>query len=257
MIAGKEHDEDMKKWIALLLALVLAACCLPAWAAETGEPFQTETGYTLQLTRLGWQKAGSDCNVETLYQMDIAFPGESNFSQTVYFSRDGWFGMDGWNGEDDLNGGVVIEDINFDGFPDLAVTYFIGATNSAWTFFLWDAENQRFTADNGVWSWLSNYMLFPEKKIVYNHLHNSAAESVQQVFRWETDEEGQPRLRLIREVEIAGDPENTEVYYLIERVPDLEYGNLKESYRKAYSAAEIMNGTAVYDAATERLWAGL
>ena len=247
----------MKKWIAMLMVLALTACCLPAWAAEKGEAFQTEKGYTLQITRLGWQKAGSDCVEETLYQLDVALPGEGAFSQTVYFSREGWYGSDGWNGEDDLNGSAVVEDINFDGFPDLAITYSIGAANTAWTFFLWDEANRRFTADNGVWDWLSNYTLYPEKKIVYNFLHNSAAESVQQVYRWGTDEEGQPRLQLIREVEIAGDPENTEAYYLIEREPDSENGGLKETGRKAYTAAEIMNGTAVYDAATEWLWAGL
>lgn len=248
----------MKKWIALLLTLVLSLSCLTALAAEKGEPFRTEEGYTLQITRLGMQKTGSDCISETLYQLDVAFPGQSDFSQTVYFSREGWYGYEGWNtANEDLSGMVRLEDVNFDGYPDLVITYFTGATNASFSFFLWDNEAQQFTADNGIWVWLSNYTLYPEKQIVYNHLHNSAVENMEQVLRWEKDEEGKPQLKLIREVEIAGDVDNPDVYYLIEREPDTEYGNTKETYRQAYSAQEIMNSAAAYDAETERLWRGL
>lgn len=235
--------------------LLAAALCMPVNAETIGTPFQTEQGYTLQITRLGWQKTGTDCTQETLYQMQIAFPGQSSFSQTVYFTRLGWYGTGGWEEDQDLNGMVVLKDLNFDGFPDLDILYNIGASNIVHTFFLWDNQQQRFTADNGIMHWLSIYELYPEKQIVYDYQHVSAAESVRRVYRWEQRGDGEKRLQLIREVELAEDRANLGTYYLIERVP--MDGELTEIYRQPYSEKEIMESPEVDAEMNARLWKDL
>lgn|GEM_PF-1870498 len=88
-----------------------------------------------------------------------------------------------------------LEDVNFDGNPDLVVTTVIGASNACYTFFLWDESAGAFRHFGGEEVW--NYQLYPSQKLIYSRGTSGWAgllhESV--VYAWDAEGRTLNRLR--------------------------------------------------------------
>lgn len=97
-------------------------------------------------------------------------------------------------------GPVWTEDLNFDGFPDLCFWTVPGARNQMVCFALWNAEKGCFDpvyqdcpwlpeenryADEPVQLELSNYVLYPEKKMILTYLADGAAWYTERSYTWE------------------------------------------------------------------------
>ena len=236
----------MKKLTMILLALLmLLALGCSALAETTGVALPDGRALRLEAQLVGRQINGGACEEEEIYRLDVYEGQEDQPKQTLDFTRE--------------NGEMMIQavDLDFDGYLDLDILYGAGATNSCHTFFRWDPAQDQFTHESGIYTWLSSYTLYPEKKLISNFLHNSAAEGVTQLFRWERDAEGQPRLTLIREAEVAADPEEPDTLNLIIREPSQEWGELMETARYSYSFDQAVENAAIYEKEEQLLWEGL
>lgn len=235
----------MKKLTMILLALLMLLALGCSALAETNVALPDGRTLRLEAQLVGKQRNGGTCEDEEIYRLDVYEGQAEQPKQTLYFTRE--------------NGELVIEtvDLDFDGFLDLDILYGSGATNSLHTFFRWDSAQDQFTAENGIYFWLSNYTLYPEKKLILNYLHNSAAEGVTQLFHWEQDADGQPTLALIREAEVASDPDEPDTLNLIIREPNQEWGELRETARYTYSFDQAMEDRAIYEKEEQLLWEGI
>ncbi len=233
-IAFEREVSEMKKILALLLALVLAAGLLPVQAEENG-------GFAWTQTFVGQEIAGSDCEQRFIYRLDMTKDGAP--FQTLYFTR-----------AEAKDGGIRLEDVNFDGYDDLVILYTLGSANASYTFFLYSPNEGRFTGESGISTWLSSYKLYPEKQLIYNYIHNSALTGLEQLLAWQDG-----RLRVIRELEIAENDEKPEELLLILRAPDGEDGMFIETLRRAYDIDAVLNAPASpLDADRQTLlWQGL
>ena len=223
----------MKKITAILLCLMMLGV-LPVQAEENG-------GFTWETALVGQEVAGRECESRCIYRLDVAKDGAP--FQTLYFTRGERF-----------EGGVHLEDMNFDGYPDLVILYSLGAANAVYIFFLYDPAGGQFacTGDTGIFYWLSAYTLYPDRQLILNYIHDSALTGTAQLFDW-----AEGRLRLIREVDIAYDETNREQLVLTVRERDGEWGELHETERRVYPIEEAVNGPALDEARDRLLWQGL
>ena len=229
----RKEESLMKKMMALLLCLMMVGI-LPAQAEENA-------GFTWETALIGQEIAGSSCELRYIYRLDVAKDGAP--FQTLYFTR----------GEK-MDDGIRLADMNFDGYPDLAILYYLGASNAAYTFFLYDPEIGEFACagETGIFNWLSAYTLYPDRQLILNDIHDSALTGTTQLFRWE---EGQ--LRLIREVEILHDPEDSQRLLLTVRESDGEWGELREIERRSYSVLDAVNSRVLDEDRETLLWQGI
>ena len=232
-ITSKKGESVMKKMTAMLFCLMMLGI-LPVQAEENG-------GFTWETALVGQEIAGSECAFHWIYRLDVAKDGAP--FQTLYFTR----------GEM-MEDGIHLEDMNFDGYPDLVILYSLGASNAAWTFFLYDPGIGQFTCarDAGIFYWLSSYTLYPDRQLILNYIHDSALTGTTQLFGWEDG-----WLRLIREVEIAQDEENRGQMLLIVRERDAEWGELHETGRRVYPIDAAVNSLVLDEDRDALLWQGL
>ncbi len=86
---------------------------------------------------------------------------------------------------------VKMEDLNFDGYPDLKALRIQGASNEFSTFFLYEPADGQYHYEPALDD-LSAYVLYPEEKLISNFIHDSAATNIRQLYR--IGENGQPML---------------------------------------------------------------
>lgn len=86
---------------------------------------------------------------------------------------------------------VTIEDLNFDGYPDLTALRSRGASNVFGTHFLYSPADGQYHHEP-VLDNLSIYTLYPEQKLISNFIHDSAATSIRELYR--IGEDGRPML---------------------------------------------------------------
>ncbi len=86
------------------------------------------------------------------------------------------------------NGLLKLDDVNFDGHPDLTLLTIMGASNECRQFFLWDEARGQFSTNSTPAVW--NYSLLPEKELVLSRANNGWAGLLHEsrVYRWEMGE---------------------------------------------------------------------
>lgn len=153
-----------------------------------------------------------------------------------------------------LGGAEMVEllrfhDFNFDGYLDVEALYVPGATNVTCTYFLYDPQADAFAPCPAL-SELSAYELYPQQKLIYNSIHDSAATGVWQLYAVEN---GQPRL--IRQVSALYDEATN---FEDVRVIATEYaadGAASERLNEPVTW-EQLNDPATYNAWGAMLWSG-
>ena len=134
----------MKKFVILLAAMLLIA--LPALAeiqpaaVPVGEQLTTD-GDNIIIVRVDF--SGAEKEIPSVY--------------TAVYST--WL----------LDDGSLcnMQDVNFDGHDDLVITTIAGASNAAYTFYLWNEETGSFEWFGGEDLW--NYQLYPAQRMVQSH----------------------------------------------------------------------------------------
>ena len=134
----------MKKYIALLLCLLLVCAALPALAEMNvsmeilGEQMHGDA--LLHVLRFDF--ADGDRQIPSLYALVENTPdvGEAPYCE--------------------------LEDVNGDGHADLVIPTMIGASNTTYTFYLWDEEAGAFRWFGGEELW--NYQLYPAQGLVFS-----------------------------------------------------------------------------------------
>ena len=82
---------------------------------------------------------------------------------------------------------VTLDDVNFDGVPDIAVLISAGASNAFYSFFVNDGGTYVFVPVPGQ-SWgVANYRLYPEQKLLLSQASNGYAGALHEwrLYRWE------------------------------------------------------------------------
>ena len=241
----------MKRWIGML---ALAALLAAATSALADDAVLLPDGRRLLLEAelAGEQVRGADCEWEAIFRLDVREEGAERPLQSLYFTTLDAFSLD----EGEQRPWIKAHDVNFDGWPDLDIIYLLGASNSQHTFFFWDAEQGRFIPRNIGWAWLSSFDLLPEKGLIVNYIHDSAATGTKEIYRWE---EG--KLRLVRRGEIAWSEEDGQTLVLTICEPDPVYGNTREIYRQELdlrTAQAAEEATLALDQKREELlWQGI
>lgn len=232
----------MKKFFALLLLLLFLA---PAALGEAQFSFPTGEQFSIAAEWVGQQYRGADYAREKIFRLDIIREETKEIFQSLYVST-----------QDDFEGrpGIVAKDLDFDGYPDLDILYLLGASNSQHTFFFYNPNESAFEARNIGAIWLSNYTLYPEKQLVYNYIHDSAATGASEIYRWEDG-----RLRLVRRAEICFDEKSPMTLILSVREPDEDWGGTRETYRRSLDLNQAAAGAelALHQEMEKLLWQGL
>ena len=86
---------------------------------------------------------------------------------------------------------VTIQDLNFDGYPDLTALRSQGASNVFSTHFLYSPADGQYHYEP-VLDGLSSYMLYPEQGFISNYIHDSAITGIRELYRIGGD--GRPML---------------------------------------------------------------
>ena len=152
----------MKKFVMLLAVLLVIA--LPSLAEIRPEAAQvgrqlSENGEEMAVVRVDF--SGADSDIPSVY--------------AVIYSP--WLLRE--------HGVCEMQDVNFDGKDDLVIVTAAGASNAAFTFYLWNEETGSFEWFGGEDLW--NYQLYPAQRLVQSHgtsgwaglLHNDT------VFAWD------------------------------------------------------------------------
>lgn len=84
---------------------------------------------------------------------------------------------------------VRIEDLNFDGYPDLAALRIQGASNVLSTHFLYSPADGQYHYEP-VLDDLSAYRLYPQQGLISNFIHDSAVTGIRELYR--IGEDGRP-----------------------------------------------------------------
>lgn len=77
-----------------------------------------------------------------------------------------------------------VQDMNFDGAEDISLWLWSGAQNAQGKFFLWDEEESQFR-ENQKLGELVSPVVKPEYGIIQEHVHISAQEYTDTLYRWE------------------------------------------------------------------------
>ena len=231
----------MKKFCVLLFLFLFP---LPAALGETQFSFPTGESFTLSAQLVGEQYRAADYALEKIYRLDIIAEETGDIFQSLYVST-----------QHDFEGqpGVIMKDLDFDGYPDLDILYLLGASNSQHTFFFYNPNESAFEARPFGPVWLSNYTLYPEKQLVYNYIHDSAATGTSEIYRWENE-----TLRLVRRAEIRFDEQSPMTLILTVSEPDPDMGGVRETYRLLdLNTADEGTELALHQEADALLWEGL
>jgi len=143
---------------------------------------------------------------------------------------------------------VALFDLNFDGFLDLDILSYQAASNQVHTFFLWDAQNDRYVETELIGLEASSYLLFPERKMIEGYRHDSAAAGEYALYAWK---EG--RLSLVRRLAVGyldegGETPHTMALYSCQ---DGKEALLRE---ESYTEEEF---SVVAQAFADMLWEGI
>ena len=134
----------LKKVFALLLCLVtLSSIAL----ADVEVAFQP----------VGRQILGQDEDAVEATMMRLSFTGGDEEIPDLYVLTES-----PWLYEE--NGGILMEDVNFDGYNDLVLVTMAGASNTVFTFYLWNEETGAFEWYGGEGIW--NYQLYPAQGVI-------------------------------------------------------------------------------------------
>lgn len=246
---ANEEENKMKRWMALLMVAALLAAAASAMAEDA---VLLPDGRRLLLTteRVGEQVRGADCEWEAIYRLDVQEEGAEQPLQSLYFTTLETVAQD----DGTEKPWIKAWDLDFDGWPDLDILYLLGASNSQHTFFFWDAEQGRFLSRHIGWAWLSSFELLPEKGLIVNYIHDSAATGTKEIYRWQDG-----RLQLVRRGEIAWSEEDAQTLVLTLTEPDPAQANTKETYRQELNLRTAQAGEelALDQKREELLWQGL
>lgn len=161
----------MKKFLTLLLALMMMT--LPALA---------ETKIEAQV--LGSQvMEGSDASI-----VRVDFSGDKEIPSLYVLTQSPWLLKDDPTA-------IELQDVNFDGYEDLVLVTMAGASNTVYTFYLWDEKAGAFETESKFEVW--NYQLFPAQGLVESYGTSGYAGLLHQIdiYGWEGSE-----MKLLRSV---------------------------------------------------------
>ena len=153
----------MKKSVfALLLCLLLMTAALAEEAiicTQVGRQAVDRGGDTTEIAIMRLDFAGE--NIPSLYALTCC--------PWLYAEGQGW----------------SLEDVNFDGHEDLVLVTENGASNTLYTFYLWDAEAGAYAWCGGEEVW--NYQLYPAQGIVRSYATNGWAGLLHEnrVYAWD------------------------------------------------------------------------
>ena len=152
----------MKKLILLIAAMLMIA--LPALAEVQPEA-----------VLLGQQLSE---NGDDLCIVRVDFSGAETAIPSVYtVIRSPWLLED--------QGVCEMQDVNYDGHDDLVIVTMAGASNAAYTFYLWNEETGAFEWFGGEDVW--NYQLYPAQRFLLSHSTNGWAGLLHKdtVYAWD------------------------------------------------------------------------
>lgn len=92
--------------------------------------------------------------------------------------------VEGYEGSDSLP--CEVQDMNFDGAQDISLWLWSGAQNAQGKFFLWDEEQSQFR-ENQELGKLVSPVVKPEYAMIQEHVHISAQEYTDTLYRWEEE----------------------------------------------------------------------
>ena len=160
----------MKLCLMIVLALAL---CLPA-LADDALSLPDGRQFRLEAKRLGEQYRAEEYETEGIYMLNL-MEGEAVFQQLFFTTLE--------SGEEGPF--IRTEDLNFDGYPDLDITYALGNANSRHIFFFYDQDTGKYEPWAYGSDWISNYILDAEKGYLINYTHDSAVTGQTAIYRWE------------------------------------------------------------------------
>lgn len=180
----------MKRMLICLWLLLLLLCALPAQAETysfSGRVCEDAPLLTIVITDTGEVDPDTD---DKLLRADISAE-DGSLSQTLIYHA---FEM-----PRSVAGPGWLEDLNFDGYADLCLMTVMGARNARTAFALWNPETGCFdevytealylpeegSADAPERSWLSNYNLYPDEKLLDCYMADGITDHDWTVYRWE------------------------------------------------------------------------
>ncbi len=161
-----------------MVAALLAVLCLHATAlAEDALVMQMTIGPDLPPTRLTITLQGeAEGEFGPVYQYRAELTEESGMLQTFEIES-----------EQSLDPDMFISaiDLNFDGYLDLDVSYYLAAQNIVHRFYLWDMGQRRYVpAKLDNLEVAADIQLYPDGRLIERYTHDSAATGVTGLFQW-------------------------------------------------------------------------
>lgn len=181
----------------LLLALLVAL--MPVWGCAEEGAYEEKNvrihdglpPVTIRITDTGERDEESDRHNLLLVHVEAQ---DGSLSQEFTF----------WSLELPEHEGVVMDDVNFDGYQDMVLLTALGARNVFQTVALWnreegrfapvmqgvawDAENRCLSQESGQLE-LCNYVLLPERRAIQSAVADGYAYWTETVYAWEGDDE--------------------------------------------------------------------
>ncbi len=180
----------------LLLALLVAL--MPVWGSAEGVYEEKDVRIhdslppvTIRITDTGERDEESDRHNRLLVHVEAQ---DGSLSQEFAF----------WSLELPEHEGVVMDDVNFDGYQDMVLLTALGARNVFQTVALWNREEGRFDPVMQSVAWdaenkclsreseqleLCNYVLLPERRAIQSAVADGYAYWTETVYAWEGDDE--------------------------------------------------------------------
>lgn len=210
----------MKKFLTVLLVLMLTT--LPA-LAEIKIETQVLGSQTIEK---------SDVSI-----LRVDFSGDKEIPSLYALTESPWLLKDDPNA-------IEMQDVNFDGHDDLVLVTMAGASNTVYTFYLWNEEKGAFDTESQWEVW--NYQLFPAQKLVESYGTSGYAGLLHQIdiYAWEGSE-----MKLLRSVTwdtLSETDVDTEGEYMkwVERHDE---GVIVETYRDYEKDTEVVESFPMKD----------
>ncbi len=210
----------MKKFLTVLLVLMLLT--LPALAE----------------TKIEAQVVG----VQVIDESDVSilrvdFSGDKEIPSLYALTESPWLL------EQDPNA-IALQDVNFDGHDDLVLITMAGASNTVYTFYLWNEEKGAFDTESQREVW--NYQLFPAQKLVESYGTSGYAGLLHQIdiYAWEDNQ--MKRLRSVTWDTLTETDVNSDGEYM-QWTERHDEGVIVETYRDYENDTEVVESFPVKD----------
>lgn len=125
----------------------------------------------------GAETGENDAGDEILYQVAVSVSGKEKPFQ-IFEAESAMKNIDGERGV------FSFEDFNADGYQDLNVLYYYGANGGSAAHYIWSPTKGMFVKAPEALEGYSSYSVDQEKRQLYIHMHESAAEGSEYLYQW-------------------------------------------------------------------------